>query len=80
VEFQRGATTQEALRNSPLERLSINCSLVGEWEDIRQLIHEIETGPDFLVIDNVALTEGESATAPLVLELELSTYYRVDQP
>jgi Tfp pilus assembly protein PilO len=78
VEFQRGATTQEALRNSPLERLSVSCSLVGEWDDIRQLIHEIETGPDFLVIDNVALSEGESATAPLALELELSTYYRVD--
>jgi Tfp pilus assembly protein PilO len=78
VEFQRGNTNQEALRDSPLERLSISCSLSGDWDDIRQLIHEIETGPDFLVIDNVALSEGESATAPLSLELELSTYYRVD--
>lgn len=78
VLYQRGKTTQEQLRDSPLERLSISCSLAGDWDDIRQLIHEIETGPDFLVIDNVALTEGESAAAPLALQLELSTYYRVN--
>jgi Tfp pilus assembly protein PilO len=77
VEFQRGAATQEVLRNSPLERLEIKCSLSGDWDDIRQLIHAIETGPDFLVIDNVALTEGEGGDAPLALQLELSTYYRV---
>ncbi len=77
VIFQRGSATQQPLRDSPLERLSTNCSLAGDWDDIRELIHEIETGPDFLVIDNVALTEGESASAPLALTLELSTYYRV---
>jgi Tfp pilus assembly protein PilO len=78
VAFARGTTSQEQLRDSPLERLNISCSLTGEWDDIRELIHEIETGPDFLVIDNVALSEGESATAPLTLELELSTYFRVN--
>ena len=77
VTFQRGATTPEALRNSPLERLSVQCLLEGEWEDIRQLIYEIETGPDFIVIDNVALVEGETVTAPLSLTLDISTYYRV---
>jgi hypothetical protein len=78
VAFESGTSRQEELRDSPLERMSINCSLSGEWEDIRQLIHEIETGPDFLVIDNVALAEGGSAGAPLSLTLELSTYFRVD--
>lgn len=78
VAFERGTTSQEELRDSPLERLNVSCSLAGDWDDIRQLIHEIETGPDFLVIDNVALSEGETATAPLTLELELSTYFRVN--
>ena len=78
VAFGRGTTSQEQLSDSPLERLNVSCSLAGDWDDIRQLIHEIETGPDFLVIDNVALSEGENATAPLSLELELSTYFRVN--
>ena len=76
VTLQRGAATTEELRNSPLERLVVNYSLEGTWEDVRQFIYEIETGTDFLVIDNMALTEGEGGNAPLSLALEISTYYR----
>ena len=77
VMFQSGATTSEELRDSSLERLRVNYSLTGDWDDIRQLIYELETGPDFIVIDNVQLAEGAQANAPLSLTLELSTYYRV---
>jgi hypothetical protein len=55
----------------------VSCSLAGDWDDIRQLIYDIETGPDFIVIDNVGLSEGSEPNAPLALELQLSTYYRV---
>lgn len=77
VSLQRGAATTEELRNSPLERLGVNYSLEGSWNDVRQFIYEIETGPDFLVIDNMALSEVEGTNTPLALELEISTYYRV---
>jgi hypothetical protein len=77
VDFQSGAATTETLRESTLERLHVNYSLTGDWDDIRQLIYEIETGPDFLVIDNVQLSEGSLANAPLSLTLDLSTYYRI---
>ena len=77
VRYMSGAANTESLRNSTLHRLRVACSLEGDWDDIRQLIYEIETGPDFMVIDNVSLTEGESANAPLALALEISTYYRV---
>ena len=77
VDFRGGAATTESLRNSTLERLSVNYALTGDWDDIRQMIYEIETGPDFVVIDNVRLVEGDEANAPLSLTLDLSTYYRV---
>jgi hypothetical protein len=77
VTFQSGATTPEELRGSSLERLHVNYALTGDWDDIRQLIYELETGPDFIVIDNVQLAEGTQASAPLSLTLDLSTYYRV---
>jgi hypothetical protein len=77
VSLLRGAATPELLRNSPLERLNVSYSLEGDWDDIRQFIYEIETGPDFIVIDNVGLAEGEGGNAPLSLTLEISTYYRV---
>ena len=77
VTFQGGAASTEALRGSTLERLKVNYALTGDWDDIRQMIYEIETGPDFVVIDNVRLVEGSETNAPLSLTLELSTYYRV---
>ena len=51
----------------------MDCSLEGDWDDIRQLIYEIETGRTSQVIDNVSLTEGVTANAPLALALEIST-------
>lgn len=77
VNFQRSASTPETVRESDLERLKISYTLSGDWEDIRMLIHDIETGPDFVVIDNVVLQEGIETNAPLALNLDLSTYYRV---
>lgn len=77
VNFQRSASTPETGRDSELERLKISYALSGDWEDIRMLVHDIETGPDFVVIDNVVLQEGSEASAPLSLTLDLSTYYRV---
>ena len=80
VIFQGGGASTEALRDSTLERLKVNYSLTGDWDDIRQMIYEIETGPDFVVIDNLRLVEGAETNAPLSLTLELSTYYRVISP
>jgi hypothetical protein len=77
VDFKSGAATTETLRDSTLEHLSVKYSLTGDWDDIRRMIYEIETGPDFVVIDNVQLVEGAEANAPLSLTLDLSTYYRV---
>ncbi len=70
-----GATTEE-LRDSTLERLRVNYSLSGDWEDIRQFIYAIETGSDFVVIDNMQLSEGGDAGV-LELQLEMSTYYKI---
>jgi Tfp pilus assembly protein PilO len=77
VRFASGAMTPETLKGSTLERLHVNLALTGDWDDIRELIYELETGPDFIVIDNVQLAEGSEANAPLSLTLDLSTYYRV---
>ena len=49
--------------------------LQGDYESIRRFIYEVETSPDFLIIDGVTLDKGEPAR-PLTLKLELSTYYR----
>ena len=76
VAFGGGQSTPETLRDSSLEHLRVSYSLSGDWDDIRRLIYEIETGPDFIVIDNVQLAEENQGTQ-LSLTLDLSTYYQV---
>ena len=79
VQFQRGATSEEQLRESSLDRLTVSMTLSGDYDDIRALIYELETSPDFFVIDNMALTEGGDPNAPLTLALEVSTYFRTSR-
>jgi type II secretion system (T2SS) protein M len=79
VQFQRGATSEEQIRDSSLDRLTVSMTLSGDYDDIRALIYELETSPDFFVIDNMALTEGGVPNAPLTLALEVSTYFRTSR-
>jgi hypothetical protein len=76
VRFQRSSASPEQIKESSLERLRVSYALAGDYDDIRALIYDIETAPDFLVIENVFLSEGQDEQAPLTLTLELSTYYR----
>ncbi len=77
VVFLQSSTNPEEMPKSTLERLMVNYNLTGEWQDVQQFIHAIETLPEFVVIDHLSLAEGSEANAPLSLTLTVSTYYRV---
>jgi hypothetical protein len=62
-------------RDSSLTRLRITMQLSGTYAEIRSFLHQLETAPEFVVVDNVELAEGADAGA-LTVTLELSTYYR----
>ena len=76
VRFQRSASSPDEIKDSSLERLRVSYALAGDYDDIRSLIYDIETAPDFLVIENVFLSEGQDEQAPLTLTLDVSTYFR----
>jgi Tfp pilus assembly protein PilO len=76
VLYARSQSDTEALRDSSLERFISSISLAGSWDDIRGFIYELETAPEFIVIENVAIAEGMDSNAPLSLSMDLSTYYR----
>jgi Tfp pilus assembly protein PilO len=61
--------------NSSLTRLNISMVLSGSYANIRTFIYQLETAPEFVVIDNVSLSEGADA-GQLSVTLQLSTYYR----
>jgi Tfp pilus assembly protein PilO len=67
-------------RESTLRRLRIALEVQGNWENIRALIYQLDTAPEFVVIDNIVLNEGQQAGGALELSMALSTYYRAGQP
>jgi Tfp pilus assembly protein PilO len=60
-----------------LKKLSIRMSLTGEYRDIRQFLHALETSPEFIVIEDVSLAEGEPG-APLSVTVRMATYFAGD--
>jgi hypothetical protein len=75
-EERRSDVDQQGQKNSRLGRLQTRIVLEGEYESLRQLLYELETTPEFLIVDDLALTQSE-ANKPLTLTLEVSTYYRL---
>jgi hypothetical protein len=47
---------------------------------MRDFIYQLETAPEFVVIDNVQLAEGADRDGSLVVTLDLSTYFRNPEP
>jgi hypothetical protein len=56
--------------------LKIRMVLQGEYANLRQFIYQLESAPEFVIIDEMTLTEGQGGEA-LTLHLDLSTYYTV---
>ena len=75
-EERRSAVDPQSQKNARLGRLQTRIVLEGDYESLRQLLYALETAPEFLIVDDVALTQPE-ANKPLTLTLEVSTYYRV---
>lgn len=75
LKFESGSYTPKVERGSTLTRLEIELVLAGSYADIRTFIHALESSPEFVVIDNVELSEGAEG-GNLAVTLQLSTYYR----
>jgi hypothetical protein len=76
VVYQAGSFGVESDAKLPrLGRLRIRMSLQGDWENVRHFIYELETSPEFVILDQVTVAQTE-AGQQLALTLDLSTYYR----
>jgi hypothetical protein len=58
-----------------LTQLRIEMVLAGTYPDVRAYIHQLETAPEFVVVDNIELGQGADG-GPLSVTLHLSTYFR----
>jgi Tfp pilus assembly protein PilO len=63
-------------RDSQLVRFIYRVALSGEYRNIRRFIHELETAPEFLVLENVELTQSEVENRGINVNVDIATYYR----
>ncbi len=65
-------------RGSDLGKLTATVLLMGEYRGIRRLIYGLETAPEFLILENVALSQVQEREQALNLTVKIATYYRAD--
>lgn len=80
LQYERASYDPTIETDSTLTRLQIQMVLSGSYADMRDFIYQLETAPEFVVIDNVELAEGSDGSGSLVVTLDLSTYYRNEAP
>jgi Tfp pilus assembly protein PilO len=80
LDFERRRYEPVVERGSNLTRLKVSMELLGSYADVRDFIHEIESSPEFVVIDDIGLAEGSQGDPMLRLTLQLSTYFRTSEP
>ena len=78
LDFERRRYEPVIERGSNLTRLKVIMDVEGSYGDIRDFIYEIESSPEFVVIDDVTL--ADNAGEALRLTLQLSTYFRTTGP
>jgi hypothetical protein len=59
-----------------LGHMTIKMVLAGDYENIRQFLYELESSPEFVIVDDLSLVES-SSDEPQTLTVNLSTYYRL---
>ncbi|HEX5475641.1 MAG TPA: hypothetical protein VFX12_13360 [Vicinamibacterales bacterium] len=64
-------------KGSPLAKLTSTFVLSGDYEDVRRFVYALETAPEFLVLENVALSNAEQQRqGGLAVTLQVATYFR----
>jgi len=76
LRLERETSDPKPQRDSQLVKFTYRASLSGDYRNIRRFIHELETAPEFLVLENVELTQSEGSNRGLNVSVDIATYYR----
>jgi len=63
-------------KDSALDRLQVSLALEGQYENVREFVHRLETSTEFVIIDDVTIDQGAEGGPNLMMRLQLSTYYK----
>lgn len=76
LRLERETSDPKPQRDSQLVKFTYTASLSGEYRNIRRFVHELEAAPEFLVLENVELSQSEVENRGLNVNVQIATYYR----
>ena len=77
LRLERETSDPKPQRDSELVKFTYTATLSGEYRNIRRFIHELETAPEFLVLENVQVSRNEAEErGALNVLVQVATYYR----
>ncbi len=76
--LQRGRADMkpEEIRDSQLAKLKVDVDFSGNYVDVRRFIYALETSPEFMVVENVELSQDQDGKSGLKVTATIATYYR----
>jgi len=79
VRLESGTNTYTHEKGSHLSKVTTTYTCSGEYRDVRKFIYSLETAPEFMVLENVGLSNlDQQARAGLAVKLDVATYFRTE--
>lgn len=77
LRLERQALSPDERNQGSLAKLTTTATLTGEYRDIRRFLHELETRPEFIVLENVDLSQNTSEMSRgITVTVQVATYFR----
>ena len=77
LRVERQNSEAAKVRDSDLQKFTQIATLRGEYRDIRRFIHKLETAPEFIILENVSLSQSETESSRgITVTVHVATYYR----
>ncbi len=76
LRLERETSSPQEQRESNLVKFTYTASMSGEYRNVRRFIHDLETAPEFLVLENVQVSQGDAESRALNVSVRIATYYR----
>ena len=77
LRVERRISDWTPIRESSLARFTQTTILTGQYSDIRRFIYALETRPEFVVVENLDLSQNENeASRGITVTLQIATYFR----
>jgi uncharacterized protein YecT (DUF1311 family) len=79
VRLESGTNSYSHEKGSHLSKVTTTYTLSGDYRAVRRFIYSLETAPEFMVLENIALSSLEQQTRTgLAVRLDVATYFRTE--